>query len=36
MDDGKIKKIMDFNRGTTTLGMCFKGGVMFAVDSRAS
>jgi len=36
MEDGKPKKIMDFNRGTTTLGFCFKEGVMFAVDSRAS
>ena len=27
---------MDFKTGTTTLGFVFQGGVLFAVDSRAS
>ena len=31
-----IKKIMNFNKGTTTLGFVFKEGVIIAVDSRAS
>jgi len=30
------KKIMDFRKGTTTLAFVFKGGVLLAVDSRAS
>ena len=30
------RKIMDFKKGTTTLGFVFKGGVLLAVDSRAS
>jgi len=33
---GPEKKIMDFNKGTTTLGFTFKEGVLLAVDSRAS
>eukprot|EP00742_Colponemidia_sp_Colp-10_P000798 GILJ01000866.1.p1 GENE.GILJ01000866.1~~GILJ01000866.1.p1 ORF type:complete len:297 (-),score=53.47 GILJ01000866.1:122-967(-) len=28
--------LMDFKKGTTTLGMVFKGGVLLCVDSRAS
>jgi 20S proteasome subunit beta 5 len=31
-----IKKLMDFSKGTTTLGFKFKEGVLLAVDSRAS
>lgn len=27
---------MDFKKGTTTLGFVFNGGVLIAVDSRAS
>jgi len=30
------KEIMDFKKGTTTLGFVFKHGVLLAVDSRAS
>jgi len=30
------KKLMDFKKGTTTLAFVFKGGVLLAVDSRAS
>jgi 20S proteasome subunit beta 5 len=30
------KKIMEYKKGTTTLGFVFKGGVILAVDSRAS
>lgn len=33
---GPERKIMDFQRGTTTLGFVFQGGVLIAVDSRAS
>merc|ERR550534_786913 len=29
-------KLMDFKRGTTTLGFVFKHGIIIAVDSRAS
>ena len=31
-----IKRLMDFSKGTTTLGFKFQGGVLLAVDSRAS
>ncbi len=34
--NGDEKKIMDFKTGTTTLGFVFQGGVIFAVDSRAT
>jgi len=30
------KKVADFKKGTTTLGFVYKGGVIIAVDSRAS
>jgi len=33
---GPEKKIMNFNKGTTTLGFLFNKGVIIAVDSRAS
>jgi 20S proteasome subunit beta 5 len=33
---GKEKQIMDFKKGTTTLAFRYQGGVIVAVDSRAS
>ena len=33
---GPERKIADFKRGTTTLGFVFQGGIIIAVDSRAS
>jgi len=33
---GEAPGLMDFKKGTTTLGFVFKGGVIIAVDSRAS
>jgi len=33
---GMAPKLMDFKKGTTTLGFVFQGGVIIAVDSRAS
>jgi len=33
---GIAKGLMDFKKGTTTLGFRFKGGIIIAVDSRAS
>lgn len=33
---GTAKGLMDFKHGTTTLGFVFQGGVIIAVDSRAS
>lgn len=33
---GDEKRIMQFHKGTTTLGFVFKEGVLIAVDSRAS
>jgi len=33
---GQAPKLMDFMKGTTTLGFKFKGGIIIAVDSRAS
>lgn len=35
-DAGLAKGLMDFKRGTTTLGFKFKHGILIAVDSRAS
>lgn len=34
--DGAEKKLMDFKKGTTTLAFQYQGGVIVAVDSRAS
>lgn len=34
--DGPEKKLMEFKKGTTTLGFVFKHGILIAVDSRAS
>lgn len=34
--DPRTKPIVDFKRGTTTLGFVFQGGIIIAVDSRAS
>lgn len=34
--DNAEKKLMDFKKGTTTLAFQYKGGVIVAVDSRAS
>ena len=34
--NGPEKKIVDFKKGTTTLGFVYKGGVIISVDSRAS
>ncbi|KAF8821181.1 putative proteasome subunit beta type [Cardiosporidium cionae] len=35
--EGKLApRLMDFSKGTTTLAFIFQGGVIFAVDSRAS
>ena len=34
--NGPEKRIADFKKGTTTLGFVYKGGVIIAVDSRAS
>ena len=34
--DKLTKKITDFKKGTTTLGFVYKGGIIIAVDSRAS
>ena len=31
-----MKGLQEFKKGTTTLGFCFQGGVIIAVDSRAS
>ncbi len=33
---GEEKKIMDFQTGTTTLAFVFQGGILVAVDSRAT
>lgn len=33
---GKEKQLMDFKKGTTTLAFRYKGGIIVAVDSRAS
>merc|ERR1719201_587787 len=33
---GEAPGLMDFKKGTTTLGFVFQGGVIIAVDSRAS
>lgn len=33
---GKERKMLNFNKGTTTLAFKFQGGVLVAVDSRAS
>ena len=33
---GIAKGLMDFKKGTTTLGFKFQGGIIIAVDSRAS
>ena len=33
---GKDKKLMDFKKGTTTLAFQYQGGIIVAVDSRAS
>jgi len=33
---GEAPKLMDFMKGTTTLGFVFQGGIIIAVDSRAS
>lgn len=33
---GVAPGLMDFKKGTTTLGFCFQGGIIIAVDSRAS
>lgn len=33
---GEEKKIMDFKTGTTTLAFVFQGGILMAVDSRAT
>ena len=33
---GKEKKLMDFKKGTTTLAFQYQGGIIVAVDSRAS
>jgi 20S proteasome subunit beta 5 len=34
--DKMTKKLTDFKKGTTTLGFVYKGGIIIAVDSRAS
>ena len=34
--DKMTKKLADFKKGTTTLGFVYKGGIIIAVDSRAS
>jgi 20S proteasome subunit beta 5 len=34
--NGPEKKLMDFKKGTTTLAFQYQGGVIVAVDSRAS
>jgi len=36
MSHHKDKKLMDFKKGTTTIGFKFGGGIIIAVDSRAS
>lgn len=33
---GQSSKLQNFKHGTTTLGFCFQGGIIIAVDSRAS
>lgn len=33
---GKEKQLMDFKKGTTTLAFQYQGGIIVAVDSRAS
>ncbi|CAJ1335129.1 unnamed protein product [Effrenium voratum] len=33
---GEAPGLMDFKKGTTTLGFVFQGGIIIAVDSRAS
>lgn len=33
---GLAPGLMDFKHGTTTLGFVFQGGIIIAVDSRAS
>uniref|UniRef100_A0A7S1SEN8 Proteasome subunit beta n=1 Tax=Alexandrium catenella TaxID=2925 RepID=A0A7S1SEN8_ALECA len=33
---GEAPRLMDFKKGTTTLGFVFNGGIIIAVDSRAS
>merc|ERR1711948_203158 len=33
---GEAPGLMDFKHGTTTLGFVFQGGIIIAVDSRAS
>jgi 20S proteasome subunit beta 5 len=33
---GPERQLMNFKKGTTTLGFRFQGGVLLAVDSRAS
>merc|ERR1719450_965209 len=33
---GQAPGLMDFMKGTTTLGFVFQGGIIIAVDSRAS
>merc|ERR1719476_721270 len=35
-DAGVAPNLMDFKKGTTTLGFRFQGGIIIAVDSRAS
>ena len=35
-EDKMTKKLTEFKKGTTTLGFVFKGGIIIAVDSRAS
>ncbi len=35
-NDTMTKKLTDFKKGTTTLGFVYQGGILIAVDSRAS
>ncbi len=34
--NSSYKKLMDFKKGTTTVGFKYNGGIIIAVDSRAS